>query len=74
MIDWYRLPGRKGLPLILINAMARSSVKLTVANFIELSLSTFGSVSKTLFIKFVHKSYYLCVVYPNRWLIHRLPT
>jgi len=50
MIDWYRLPERKGLALILINAMANSSVKLTVANLIELSLSTFGDVSKISFI------------------------
>ncbi|XP_011684388.1 PREDICTED: odorant receptor 63a-like [Wasmannia auropunctata] len=49
MIDWYRLPDRKGLDLILINVMSNSSVKLTVANFIELSISTFGNVINTSF-------------------------
>ncbi|KAF3054515.1 Odorant receptor 222 [Nylanderia fulva] len=47
MIDWYRLPGRKSLALILIIAMSNSSVKLTAGNLFELSLSTFGDVVKT---------------------------
>ncbi|XP_014487905.1 PREDICTED: odorant receptor 22c-like, partial [Dinoponera quadriceps] len=47
MIDWYRLPGRKGLVLVLMIAMSNSSTKLTAGNFFELSLSTFGDVVRT---------------------------
>ncbi|KAL6259108.1 uncharacterized protein LOC105432107 [Pogonomyrmex barbatus] len=47
MIDWHRLSGNKGLAIILISAMSNSSIKLTVANIIELSLSTFGNVINT---------------------------
>nr|XP_012230136.1 PREDICTED: uncharacterized protein LOC105676663 [Linepithema humile] len=47
MIDWHRLPDRKGLALVLIIAMANSSVKLTAGNLFELSLSTFSDVVKT---------------------------
>lgn len=45
MIDWYRLPERKGLALVLMIAMSNSSVKFTAGNLFELSLSTFGDVS-----------------------------
>lgn len=48
MIEWHRLPGRKGLVLILMIAMSNASIKLTAANLIELSLSTFGDVSNTI--------------------------
>lgn len=56
MIDWHRLPGRKGLALILMIAMANSSVKLTAGNLFELSLGTFGDVSNAIliFIKFIY--------------------
>ncbi|XP_011684705.1 PREDICTED: odorant receptor 85c-like [Wasmannia auropunctata] len=47
MIDWHRLPGRKGLALLLIIAISNTSIKLTAGNFFELSLSTFGDVVKT---------------------------
>lgn len=45
MIDWYRLPERKALALVLMIAMSNSSVKFTAGNFFELSLNTFGDVS-----------------------------
>lgn len=45
MIDWHRLPGKKGLAVVLLTAMSNLSVKLTVANLLELSLNTFGDVS-----------------------------
>lgn len=45
MIDWYRLPERKGHALVLMIAMSNSSVKFTAGNLFELSLSTFGDVS-----------------------------
>ncbi|XP_020279256.1 odorant receptor 82a-like [Pseudomyrmex gracilis] len=47
LIDWHRLPERKGLALILMIAMSNSSVKLTAGNLFELSLGTFGDVVKT---------------------------
>ncbi|XP_018310063.1 uncharacterized protein [Mycetomoellerius zeteki] len=47
MIDWHRLPGRKGLAIILMIAMSNSSVKLTAGNIIELSMSSFGDVIQT---------------------------
>ncbi|XP_011684386.1 PREDICTED: uncharacterized protein LOC105447850 [Wasmannia auropunctata] len=43
MIDWHRLPGRKGLALLLIITVSNKSIKVT-AVFFELSLSTFGDV------------------------------
>lgn len=45
MIDWYRLPERKALALVLMIAMSNSSVKFTAGNLFELSLNTFGDVS-----------------------------
>lgn len=50
MIDWHLLPGRKGLALVLMIAMANSSAKLTAGNLFELSLSTFGDVSSAILI------------------------
>ncbi|XP_019883396.1 odorant receptor 85c-like isoform X1 [Camponotus floridanus] len=47
MIEWYRLPGRKSLALVLIIAMSRSSIKFTAGNYFELSLCTFSDVVKT---------------------------
>ncbi|XP_070158752.1 odorant receptor 10-like [Polyergus mexicanus] len=47
MIDWYRLPERKALALVLMIAMSNSSVKFTAGNFFELSLNTFGDVIRT---------------------------
>ncbi|XP_011159010.2 uncharacterized protein LOC105195332 [Solenopsis invicta] len=45
MTDWYRLPERKNLALVLMIAMSNASIKLTAGIF-ELSLSTFGEVIK----------------------------
>lgn len=45
MIDWHRLPGKKALSLILISAASNSSTKLTAGKLVELSLSSFCSVS-----------------------------
>jgi len=47
MIEWYRLPGKNSLALVLIIAMSRSSIKFTAGNYFELSLCTFGDVSNT---------------------------
>ncbi|XP_050457493.1 odorant receptor 63a-like [Cataglyphis hispanica] len=47
MIDWYRLPERKALALVLMIAMSNSSVKFTAGNLFDLSLNTFGDVIRT---------------------------
>ncbi|XP_048267244.1 uncharacterized protein LOC100645979 [Bombus terrestris] len=49
MIDWYRLPQKKALGLILIFAVANSSTKLTAGKIVELSLASFCSVLKSAF-------------------------
>ncbi|KAF3424631.1 hypothetical protein E2986_07794 [Frieseomelitta varia] len=45
MIEWYQLQGNKKLCCVLIIAMSNSSTKLTAGNIVELSISTFSSVS-----------------------------
>ncbi|XP_003489759.1 odorant receptor 67a-like [Bombus impatiens] len=49
MIDWYRLPQKKALGLILIFAVANSSTKLTAGKLVELSLASFCSVLRSAF-------------------------
>ncbi|XP_003393917.1 odorant receptor 67a-like [Bombus terrestris] len=49
MIDWYRLPQKKALGLILIFAVANTSTKLTAGKLVELSLASFCSVLKSAF-------------------------
>lgn len=45
MSDWYRLPGKTGLSLVMIIAMANYPRKLTAGQMMELSVSSFGTVS-----------------------------
>ncbi|XP_076236551.1 odorant receptor 4-like [Calliopsis andreniformis] len=47
MIDWYRLPGKEKLDLILVMAMSNSTMKLTAGNLVKLSLTTFSDIIKT---------------------------
>lgn len=47
MINWYLLPEKKALSLILIFAISNSSIKLTAGKLVELSLSNFCSVNNT---------------------------
>ncbi|XP_011058403.1 PREDICTED: uncharacterized protein LOC105148395 [Acromyrmex echinatior] len=47
MIDWYRLPERKSLAIILIICMSNATTRLTAGNMIELSISSFGDVIKS---------------------------
>ncbi|XP_018406422.1 PREDICTED: uncharacterized protein LOC108782615 [Cyphomyrmex costatus] len=47
MIDWYRLPEKKSLAIILIICMSNATTKLTAGNIIELSISSFGDVIKS---------------------------
>nr|AXM05128.1 odorant receptor [Campoletis chlorideae] len=49
MIDWYRLPGKTGLTLIMIISMANCPRKLTAGQIMELSVSNFGAIIKTSF-------------------------
>ncbi|XP_011684387.1 PREDICTED: odorant receptor 4-like [Wasmannia auropunctata] len=46
-IDWYRLPGRKSLDVVLMISMSNTSIKLTAGNIFELNFSTFSDVIKT---------------------------
>nr|UEN71221.1 olfactory receptor 38 [Gregopimpla kuwanae] len=47
MIDWYRLPGKIGLALVMIIAMANYPRKLTAGRMMELSVTSFGTIIKT---------------------------
>ncbi|XP_078051354.1 odorant receptor 10-like, partial [Augochlora pura] len=47
MIDWYRLPEKSQLSVVLIMLMSNSSKKLTAGNIIHLTLSSFAVVIKT---------------------------
>ncbi|XP_011645081.1 odorant receptor 85f-like [Pogonomyrmex barbatus] len=47
MIDWYRLPEKKSLAIILIICMSNATTRLTAGNIIELSISSFGDVIKS---------------------------
>ncbi|XP_043282237.1 odorant receptor 67c-like [Venturia canescens] len=49
MIDWYRLPGKTGLTLVMIISMANCPRQLTAGNIMELSVSNFGAIIKTSF-------------------------
>lgn len=45
MTEWYRLPGKTGLTLVMLITMAHYPRRLTAGRIIELSISTFGNVS-----------------------------
>ncbi|XP_076376033.1 uncharacterized protein LOC143259080 isoform X2 [Megalopta genalis] len=47
MIDWYRLPEKSKLSVVLIMLMSNSSMKLTAGSIIKLTLSSFATVIKT---------------------------
>lgn len=46
MVSWYRLPGKKAMCMVIIIAASESSPKLTAGKFVDLSLTTFCSVSR----------------------------
>lgn len=48
MIDWYRIPNKGALGLTLIMAMSNATIKLTAGKFMDLSLTSFCSVSKNI--------------------------
>ncbi|XP_043488580.1 odorant receptor 45b-like [Polistes fuscatus] len=47
MIDWYRIPDRKNLALVLIIMTSNSTTRLTAGNLIDLSISSFSDVIKS---------------------------
>ncbi|XP_076676296.1 odorant receptor 82a-like [Andrena cerasifolii] len=49
MIDWYQLPGKTKLCLIMIMAISKSAMRLTAGNIVKLSLTSFTDVVKTSF-------------------------
>jgi len=46
MINWYYLPNKGALGLILVMSMSNATLKLTAGKFMELSLASFCSVSR----------------------------
>nr|AXM05147.1 odorant receptor [Campoletis chlorideae] len=49
MTEWYRLPGKTGLALVMLITISNYPRRLTAGRVIELSISTFGSIMKTSF-------------------------
>lgn len=45
MINWYRLPHKTALGLILIISRSSTVIKLTAGKLVHLSIATFGDVS-----------------------------
>lgn len=45
MTNWYLLPGKTALGLVLIILRSNTALKITAGNIIQLSFSTFGDVS-----------------------------
>ncbi|CAL1689200.1 unnamed protein product [Lasius platythorax] len=50
MTDWYRLPHKTALGLILIISRSSAVIKITAGKFIQLSIATFSDVMKTSFV------------------------
>lgn len=44
-MNWYRLPGKTSLTIIMVIAMANIPRRMTAGRMIELSMSSFGAVS-----------------------------
>ncbi|KAL0117032.1 hypothetical protein PUN28_010120 [Cardiocondyla obscurior] len=55
MIDWYRLPHKTALGLILVIARSSAVIKITAGKLVQLSIATFSDVSKS--IKFLSNFY-----------------
>lgn len=47
MINWYKLPHKTALGLIMIIARSSNVIKITAGKLFQLSIATFGDVSKT---------------------------
>ncbi|XP_014475018.1 PREDICTED: uncharacterized protein LOC106744611 [Dinoponera quadriceps] len=46
MTEWYRLPPKTALGLLLINMRSNFNIHLTAGKMVDLSLYTFGNVMK----------------------------
>lgn len=53
MTDWYQLPHKIAIDLILIISRSNTVIKITAGKMIQLSIATFGdvSLSDNIFIK-----------------------
>nr|UEN71250.1 olfactory receptor 67 [Gregopimpla kuwanae] len=49
MMEWYRLPGKTGLALMMLIAVSKYPPKLTAGQMMELSYNSFGSIMQTSF-------------------------
>jgi len=47
MINWYELPHKTALGLILVIARSSNVIKMTAGKLFQLSIATFGDVSNT---------------------------
>nr|UEN71191.1 olfactory receptor 8 [Gregopimpla kuwanae] len=47
LIDWYRLPGKTGLAIVMIIAMSNYPRKITAGRMMDLSITSFGMIMKT---------------------------
>lgn len=45
MMNWYRLPGKTSLTIVMVMAAANFPRKMTAGRLMELSMSSFGAVS-----------------------------
>lgn len=55
MTNWYRLPHKTALDLVLIIARSSNVIKITAGKLFQLSIATFGDVSKThIYTHFTH--------------------
>ncbi|CAK9804336.1 Odorant receptor 4 [Anthophora quadrimaculata] len=52
MTEWYRLPTRTALDLVMIISRSSVVIKITAGKFIDISIATFGDVFKTSFAYF----------------------
>ena len=45
MTEWYRLPPKTALGLVLVISRSSMVVKITAGKFVQISIATFGAVS-----------------------------
>lgn len=70
MTDWYKLPRKTMLSLILIIMQSSHTIKITAGKLVQLSIATFGDVRNAqllmtlnkILIKFVFLSFINCCV------------
>jgi len=55
MINWYELPHKTALELILVIARSSNVIKMTAGKLFQLSIATFGDVSNT-YVTFITRT------------------